>query len=53
MKKDDYILVPNRSEIYIGKVLENNPIYIEELDNDGFCHQRKVEWFFNKKSNDK
>lgn len=52
MKKDDYVLVPNRSEIYIGKVLEDNPIYIKELDNDidGFCHQRKIEWFFNKKS---
>lgn len=52
MKKDDYVLVPNGSEIYIGKVLEDNPIYIKELDNDidGFCHQRKIEWFFNKKS---
>lgn len=37
--------------IYIGKVLEDNPIYIKELDNDidGFCHQRKIKWFFNKK----
>lgn len=52
MKKDDYVLVPNGSEIYIGKVLEDNPIYIKELDNDidGFCHQRKIEWFFNKKN---
>ena len=52
MKKNDYVLVPNGSEIYIGKILEDNPIYVEELDNnsDGFCHQRKVEWFFSKKS---
>lgn len=52
MKKGDYVLVPDGSEIYIGIILEDSPIYIENLDNDkdGFCHQRKVEWLFDKKS---
>ena len=37
---------------YIGKVVEDTPIYREELDNDsdGFCHQRNVKWLFDKKS---
>lgn len=52
MKIDDYVLVPNGSEVYLGKILEEKPIYVKELDNDkeGFAHQRRVEWLFNKKS---
>lgn len=52
MKIDDYVLVPNGSEVYLGKILEEKPIYVKELDNnqEGFAHQRRVKWLFNKKS---
>ena len=52
MKVNDYVLVPNGSEVYLGKIIEEKPIYVKELDNskEGFAHQRKVEWLFDKKS---
>ncbi|MGL6131655.1 MAG: hypothetical protein ACRCZ9_08605, partial [Fusobacteriaceae bacterium] len=52
MKAGDYVLVPNGSHIFVGKVLEDKAIYLEAFDKDdeGFCHQRKVEWLFNKRT---
>ncbi|MGL5934397.1 MAG: restriction endonuclease [Cetobacterium sp.] len=52
MKAGDYVLVPNGSHIFVGKVLEDKPVYLEAFDKDdeGFCHQRKVEWLFNKRT---
>lgn len=52
MKKGDYVLVPNGSNIFIGKILDDTPFYVEKMDNDkdGFCHQRRVEWLFNRRT---
>lgn len=52
MKTGDYVLVPNGSNIFVGKILDEKPFYLEKFDTDeeGFCHQRKVEWLFNRRT---
>ncbi|OEH91582.1 restriction endonuclease [Bacillus solimangrovi] len=54
MVKDDIVLVPddNKKDVYFGKIVSDY-MYDSSLDVDqaglGFPHQRKIEWFFNKK----
>lgn len=52
MKIGDYVLVPNGSNIFVGKILDEKPFYLEkfDMDEEGFCHQRKVEWLFNRRT---
>lgn len=52
IKIGDYVLVPNGSNIFVGKILDEKPFYLEKFDTDeeGFCHQRKVEWLFNRRT---
>lgn len=52
MKNGDYVLVPNGANVIVGKIMEDQPFYVQEFDSneEGFCHQRRVEWLFEKKS---
>ncbi|WLR51631.1 hypothetical protein LC040_01640 [Bacillus tianshenii] len=54
MEPDDLIIVPddNKKDVYFGKVVSEyiyNPTFDEDKPGSGYPHQRKVEWFFNKK----
>lgn len=48
MKVGDLVLVANESEMHIGEITSDYH-YVEKLDNtdDGYPHQRKVEWLSN------
>lgn len=47
----DYILVPDGQYVYVGEIRENYK-YVKKYDSnkEGFCHQRPVKWFFDKKA---
>ncbi|WP_026801332.1 restriction endonuclease [Pontibacillus halophilus] len=54
MNPGDIVIVPddNKKDVYFGKIISDYQ-YVEEFDEDkpesGYPHQRKVEWYFNKK----
>lgn len=43
MDIDDYVLVPVKNRIYIGKITSNY-IYVPTKEIDGYPHQRNVTW---------
>lgn len=50
IEKDEYVIVPDGPIVYIGKI-KSDYQYQKDLDNDdeGYPHQREVEWFHDKK----
>lgn len=54
MNEGDLVVVPddNKKDVYFGKITSDY-VYVKELDKDirgsGYPHQRKVEWYFDKK----
>lgn len=55
MNIGDIVVVPddNKKDVYFGKITSDY-VYVESLDEDkvtsGYPHQRKVEWYFDKKA---
>ena len=51
MEQDDYVVVPDGANVYFGRV-NSSYNYIPEVDNeeDGYPHQRNVQWLHEKRA---